>query len=58
VGSPVVLALDAGVTSQVASAKGPLDMRLSNLRIMLTGLGTLLAVIAQFYPPGRYPHNL
>ena len=32
-------------------------MRLSNLRILLTGIGTMLAVIAQFYPPKTYPGN-
>lgn len=58
---------------EVAQARGELDsqvseaassllscapsMRLSNLRLLLTGLGTALACLAQFYPPGKYPAN-
>lgn len=35
----------------------PVSTRLQDLRLLLTGLGTGLACLAQFYPPGKYPAN-
>jgi hypothetical protein len=36
---------------------GYLSTRLQDYRLLLTGLGTALACLAQFYPPGKYPQN-
>ena len=52
----VKLLLDTQVSKVLSSKSYSLNMRLSNLRILLTGLGTLLAVIAQFYP-AKFPEN-
>lgn len=58
-GQSVKGALDAGATAVLEGAAGGrgLDMGLSNLRLMLTGLGTGLALVAQFWPPRTYPGN-
>ena len=53
----IMTELDTGVCHFVRTKKGSLSTRLSNLRLVLTGLGTLLAVIAQFAPPKTYPGN-
>ncbi len=51
--------LDAQVSRVACRSVGSssASTRLQDLRLLLTGLGTLLACLAQFYPPGKYPHN-
>ncbi len=50
--------LDKEAAKAASAALGaPVSTRLQDLRLLLTGLGTALACLAQFYPPGKYPAN-
>ena len=50
--------LDGHAGRLASAALGqPLSTRLQDYRLALTGLGTALACLAQFWPPGKYPAN-